>query len=67
MNRRTGHHIKDLQFDLNNETEMGVFQSIIEHLKENLDWIWNSLSLRDQELFNQNTQNDSIKFKPYAS
>ena len=37
MNRRTGHHIKDLQFDLNNETEMGVFQSIIEHLKENLD------------------------------
>ena len=53
MNRRTGHHIKDLQFDLNNETEMGVFQSIIEHLKENLDWIWNSLSLRDQELFNQ--------------
>lgn len=37
VNRRTGHHIKDLQFDLNNETEMGVFQSIIEHLKENLD------------------------------
>ena len=53
VNRRTGHHIKDLQFYLNNETEMGVFQSIIEHLKENLDWIWNSLSLRDQELFNQ--------------
>jgi len=32
---------------------MGVFQSLIEHLKENLNWIWNSLSVKDQEAFNR--------------
>ena len=32
---------------------MGIFQSIIEHLKENLNWIWNSLSVKDQETFNR--------------
>lgn len=32
---------------------MGIFQSMIEHLKENLNWIWNSLSIEDQHQFNQ--------------
>ncbi|MBE7303060.1 FAD/NAD(P)-binding protein [Staphylococcus epidermidis] len=50
--RRTGNHVKDLEYDLNHEEEMGIFQSIIEHLKENLNWIWNSLSVKDQETFN---------------
>ncbi len=33
-----------------------AFFSMIEHLKENLNWIWNSLSIEDQHQFNQNTQ-----------
>ncbi|UMT79892.1 FAD/NAD(P)-binding protein [Staphylococcus roterodami] len=52
VKRRTGNHIQDLKFDLNNPKEMGIFQSIIEHLKENLNWIWNSLSIEDQYQFN---------------
>ncbi|MCG1668166.1 FAD/NAD(P)-binding protein [Staphylococcus epidermidis] len=51
--RRTGNHVKDLEYDLNHEEEMGIFQSFIEHLKENLNWIWNSLSVKDQETFNR--------------
>ncbi|RUN73438.1 pyridine nucleotide-disulfide oxidoreductase [Staphylococcus epidermidis] len=51
--RRTGNHVKDLEYDLNHEEEIGIFQSIIEHLKENLNWIWNSLSVKDQETFNR--------------
>ena len=51
--RRTGNHVKDLEYDLKHEEEMGIFQSIIEHLKENLNWIWNSLSVKDQETFNR--------------
>ena len=42
-----------MEYDLNHEEEMGIFQSIIEHLKENLNWIWNSLSVKDQETFNR--------------
>ena len=52
VKRRTGNHIQDLKYDLNNPKEMGIFQSIIEHLKENLNWIWNSLSIEDQYRFN---------------
>ena len=32
---------------------MGIFQSIIEYLKENLNWIWNSLSFEDQQIFQE--------------
>ena len=53
VNRRTGDHIKDLQFDLEHEKEIGIFQSIVELLKENLNWIWNSLSIEDQQEFNR--------------
>ena len=53
ISRRTGDHIKDLEYDLQYDEEMGVFQSLIEHLKENLNWIWNSLSVKDQEAFNR--------------
>lgn len=53
IHRRTGNHIQDLKYDLEHETEMGIFQSIIEYLKENLNWIWNSLSVKDQEEFNR--------------
>lgn len=42
-----------MKYDLARPTEMGIFQSIIEHLKENLNWIWNSLSIEDQHQFNQ--------------
>lgn len=53
VNRRTGDHITDLSYDLEHPKEMGIFQSIIEYLKENLNWIWNSLSLEDQKEFNK--------------
>ncbi|HDP4496653.1 TPA: pyridine nucleotide-disulfide oxidoreductase, partial [Staphylococcus aureus] len=53
VHRRTGNHIADLKYDLARPTEMGIFQSMIEHLKENLNWIWNSLSIEDQHQFNQ--------------
>lgn len=33
IHRRTGNHIQDLKYDLEHETEMGIFQSIIEYLK----------------------------------
>ncbi len=42
-----------MKYDLARPTEMGIFQSMIEHLKENLNWIWNSLSIEDQHQFNQ--------------
>ena len=31
--------------------EIGVFQSLIENIKENLNWIWNSFSREDQKDF----------------
>ena len=38
VNRRTGHHIKDLQFDLNNETEMEYFSiSTLENFRLDLE------------------------------
>lgn len=51
--RRTGDTIKDLQFDLDQPDEIGVFQSIIENVKENLNWIWNSFSRSDQKEFDK--------------
>ena len=51
--RRTGNHIIDLTYDLERPQELGAFQSIIEYLKENLNWIWNSFSLEDQKRFNE--------------
>ncbi|ARJ11211.1 FAD/NAD(P)-binding protein [Staphylococcus lugdunensis] len=53
INRRSGNHIDDLQYDLDHSQELGVFQGLIEHLKENLNWIYNSLSSSDQQLFDK--------------
>ena len=38
---------------MEHEKEIGIFQSIVELLKENLNWIWNSLSIEDQQEFNR--------------
>ncbi len=54
--RRTGNHIADLNWVPTCNEEMGIFQSMIEHLKENLNWIWNSLSIEDQHHLIKNTQ-----------
>lgn len=51
--RRTGDTIRDLQYDLEHPDELGVFQSLIENVKENLNWIWNSLSREDQKEFDK--------------
>ena len=51
--RRTGNTIQDLQYDLDRPDEIGVFQSLIENIKENLNWIWNSFSREDQKDFDK--------------
>lgn len=51
INRKVGDPIKDLKYDLAHPEILGVFQSILETIKENMNWIWNSLSLQDQEVF----------------
>ncbi|PTE68998.1 pyridine nucleotide-disulfide oxidoreductase [Staphylococcus devriesei] len=51
--RRTGNVIDDLEYDLQHPEEVGAFQSLIENVKENLNWIWNSLSNEDQKEFDQ--------------
>ncbi|WP_436965798.1 FAD/NAD(P)-binding protein [Staphylococcus shinii] len=43
--------IKDLTYDLEHADALGKLQSILELTKENLNWIWNSLSREDQKRF----------------
>jgi hypothetical protein len=33
---------------LEHPDEIGIFQTLIENVKENLNWIWNSFSRQDQ-------------------
>lgn len=51
MKRRKYDAIRDLNYDLNHPEEVGALQSMFETLKENMNWIWNSLSREDQEQF----------------
>lgn len=48
--------IKDLTYDLEHADKLGKLQSILELAKENLNWIWNSLSREDQKRFLTNYQ-----------
>ncbi|ARJ50057.1 FAD/NAD(P)-binding protein [Staphylococcus lutrae] len=51
LKRRKYDSIYDLKYDLNHPKEVGALQSMFEALKENMDWIWNSLSRDDQAHF----------------
>ena len=51
IERRVGNPIDDLTYDLNHPIELGKLQSLLENAKENLNWIWNSLSRKDQKRF----------------
>lgn len=51
INRKVGDPIKDLKHDLAHPEILGVFQSLLETIKENMNWIWNSLSIEDQREF----------------
>ena len=51
LKRRKYDIVKDLNYDLNHPFEVGALQSILEAVKENMDWIWNSFSREDQERF----------------
>ncbi|WP_412521186.1 FAD/NAD(P)-binding protein [Staphylococcus simulans] len=51
INRKVGDPIKDLKYDLAHPEILGVFQSLLETIKENMNWIWNSLSIEDQRTF----------------
>lgn len=53
VHRRTGDTIKDLNYDLEHPDEIGIFQTLIENVKENLNWIWNSFSRQDQIEFDK--------------
>lgn len=51
LKRRKYDTVKDLKYDLNHPEEVGALQSVLEAVKENMDWIWNSLSREDQLQF----------------
>ncbi|PTJ87171.1 pyridine nucleotide-disulfide oxidoreductase [Staphylococcus hyicus] len=51
LKRRKYDSVRDLTYDLNHPKELGALQSLIEVIKENMDWIWNSFSHEDQERF----------------
>ncbi|MFV5910464.1 FAD/NAD(P)-binding protein [Staphylococcus arlettae] len=44
-------HVEQLQFDLTHAEELGTLQSLLEGIKENMNWIWNSFNRQDQEQF----------------
>ena len=51
IHRRTGDVIKDLAYDLAHPETLGHFQSMLEAVKGEMNWIWNSLCREDQSLF----------------
>lgn len=51
LKRRKYDPIRDLNYDLNHPEAVGALQSLLEAIKENMDWIWNSFSREDQERF----------------
>src|SRR5699024_6380847 len=51
VNRRQNDPLKDLIYDLEHQKELGEFQSLLELVKENLNWIWNSFNREDQKRF----------------
>ncbi|MCG7338393.1 FAD/NAD(P)-binding protein [Staphylococcus sp. ACRSN] len=56
VNRKKGNPIEDLKYDLEHSETLGKFQSILELIKENLNWIWNSFNRNDQKVFLQKYQ-----------
>ncbi|MCE5038360.1 FAD/NAD(P)-binding protein [Staphylococcus auricularis] len=51
IHRKQGDYLTDLTYDLEHPNVLGRFQSLLEHAKENMNWIWNSLSHQDQVQF----------------
>lgn len=51
LKRRKYDAVRDLNYDLNHPEDVGALQSLLETIKENMDWIWNSFSREDQERF----------------
>lgn len=51
VHRKQGEPIHDLTYDLDHPKEVGIFQTLLEMVKENMNWIWNSFSHQDQEKF----------------
>ncbi|MCU5746840.1 FAD/NAD(P)-binding protein [Staphylococcus sp. SQ8-PEA] len=51
IHRKSGKPVEDLEYDLRHQKELGIFQSLLELVKENMNWIWNSFSHQDQEKF----------------
>ncbi|UXR79092.1 FAD/NAD(P)-binding protein [Staphylococcus sp. IVB6227] len=51
IHRRTGNVVRDLQYDLAHPESLGLLQSFLMELKDNMNWIWNSLTYDDQQLF----------------
>lgn len=51
VHRKVGNPVEDLKYDLEHAEDLGKFQSILELIKENLNWIWNSFNRNDQKRF----------------
>ena len=45
VHRKVGNPVEDLKYDLEHAEDLGKFQSILELIKENLNWIWNSFNI----------------------
>ncbi|RIP34017.1 pyridine nucleotide-disulfide oxidoreductase [Staphylococcus gallinarum] len=56
VHRKMGIAIEDLKYDLEHAEVLGKFQSLLELIKENFNWIWNSFNRKDQERFLQKYQ-----------
>lgn len=51
LNKKNRSHVEQLQFDLEHAEALGKLQSLLEGIKENMNWIWNSFNRQDQQLF----------------
>ncbi|MGV3043028.1 FAD/NAD(P)-binding protein [Staphylococcus rostri] len=49
--RRTGNVEQDLKYDLAHTEILGRLQSLLMAVKDNMDWIWNSLTQADQQAY----------------
>ncbi|MCS4485293.1 FAD/NAD(P)-binding protein [Staphylococcus americanisciuri] len=51
LHRKTGDVVKDLTYDLSHPEMLGKLQSVLMAIKDNMDWIWNSLMHEDQQVY----------------
>ena len=53
IQRKTGDVMQDLKYDMAHAKQLGRLQSVLMAVKENMDWIWNSLTYADQQAYHE--------------